>query len=51
LRAFGYFCPSRFRNSVNTARLSSVQYHPEAAAGPHDSRYLFDHFLELMEKH
>ena len=27
----------------------SVQYHPEAAPGPHDSRYLFDHFVELME--
>jgi len=26
----------------------SVQYHPEAAPGPHDSRYLFDRFLELM---
>jgi carbamoyl-phosphate synthase small subunit len=27
----------------------SVQYHPESAPGPHDSRYLFDRFLELME--
>jgi carbamoyl-phosphate synthase small subunit len=26
----------------------SVQYHPEAAPGPHDSRYLFDQFAELM---
>ena len=26
----------------------SVQYHPEAAAGPHDAGYLFDRFLELM---
>jgi carbamoyl-phosphate synthase small subunit len=26
----------------------SVQYHPEAAAGPHDSRYLFERFGELM---
>jgi carbamoyl-phosphate synthase small subunit len=26
----------------------SVQYHPEAAAGPHDSQYLFDRFIELM---
>ena len=25
-----------------------VQYHPEAAPGPHDSRYLFDRFLRLM---
>lgn len=29
----------------------SVQYHPEAAAGPHDSAYLFDRFVELMERH
>ena len=28
----------------------SVQYHPEAAPGPHDSLYLFDRFLELMEQ-
>jgi carbamoyl-phosphate synthase small subunit len=26
----------------------SVQYHPEAAAGPHDAAYLFDRFLQLM---
>ena len=29
----------------------SVQYHPEAAAGPHDSEYLFDRFLEKMGAH
>ena len=29
----------------------SVQYHPEAAPGPHDARYLFDDFVELMRKH
>jgi carbamoyl-phosphate synthase small subunit len=28
----------------------SVQYHPEASAGPHDSRYLFDQFVENMER-
>jgi carbamoyl-phosphate synthase small subunit len=28
----------------------SVQYHPEAAPGPHDSRYLFDRFIALMEE-
>ena len=27
----------------------TVQYHPEAAAGPHDADYLFDRFVELME--
>jgi carbamoyl-phosphate synthase small subunit len=27
----------------------SVQYHPEAAAGPHDAAYLFDRFVMLME--
>jgi carbamoyl-phosphate synthase small subunit len=26
----------------------SVQYHPEAAAGPHDAAYLFDRFVSLM---
>jgi carbamoyl-phosphate synthase small subunit len=29
----------------------SVQYHPEAAAGPHDAAYLFDRFLDLMVKY
>ena len=28
----------------------SVQYHPEASAGPHDSAYLFGKFRELMGK-
>ena len=28
----------------------SVQYHPEAAAGPHDAAYLFDQFVSVMEK-
>ena len=27
----------------------SVQYHPEASPGPHDSQYLFKHFTELMD--
>ncbi len=30
-------------------RAFSVQYHPEAAAGPHDANYLFDQFVDLME--
>ena len=29
----------------------SVQYHPEAAAGPHDASYLFDRFIDLMSKY
>jgi carbamoyl-phosphate synthase small subunit len=29
----------------------SVQYHPEAAAGPHDAGYLFDRFADLMSHH
>jgi carbamoyl-phosphate synthase small subunit len=29
----------------------SVQYHPEASAGPHDSRYLFDQFVDNMKKY
>jgi carbamoyl-phosphate synthase small subunit len=28
-----------------------VQYHPEAAPGPHDSHYLFDDFFRLMQEH
>ena len=28
----------------------SVQYHPEATPGPHDSRYLFDEFIALLKK-
>jgi carbamoyl-phosphate synthase small subunit len=29
----------------------SVQYHPESNPGPHDSRYLFDDFVELIKGH
>jgi carbamoyl-phosphate synthase small subunit len=29
----------------------SVQYHPEAAAGPHDASYLFDQFIAMMQKY
>ena len=28
----------------------AVQYHPEASPGPHDARYLFDNFAEMMKK-
>jgi carbamoyl-phosphate synthase small subunit len=28
-----------------------VQYHPEASPGPHDARYLFRRFVEMMERH
>ncbi|MCP9441155.1 MAG: glutamine-hydrolyzing carbamoyl-phosphate synthase small subunit [Nitrospira sp.] len=37
----GMACPSRM--------LFSVQYHPEASPGPHDSAYLFEEFVRLME--
>ena len=30
-------------------RVFSVQYHPEATPGPHDSRYLFDDFVKMMQ--
>ena len=30
--------------------LFAVQYHPEASPGPHDARYLFDRFKELIDK-
>jgi carbamoyl-phosphate synthase small subunit len=29
----------------------SVQYHPEATPGPHDSRYLFDEFIQMIKDH
>jgi carbamoyl-phosphate synthase small subunit len=32
------------------ARAFSVQYHPEASPGPHDSRYLFERFFNLVTK-
>lgn len=35
--------------SVPSLRAFSVQYHPEAAPGPHDARYLFDQFIALMK--
>jgi carbamoyl-phosphate synthase small subunit len=28
----------------------SVQYHPEASPGPHDANYLFDRFIEAMQR-
>ncbi len=34
---------------VKDSQAFSVQYHPEAAPGPHDSRYLFDSFVEKMQ--
>ncbi|MBF6332169.1 glutamine-hydrolyzing carbamoyl-phosphate synthase small subunit [Nocardia transvalensis] len=35
---------------LTDGRAFSVQYHPEAAAGPHDAAYLFDRFAGLMEE-
>ena len=35
---------------VKGQKAFSVQYHPEAAPGPHDSHYLFDDFVSLMRK-
>jgi len=34
---------------VKGKKAFSVQYHPESAPGPHDSRYLFDDFVSLMQ--
>jgi carbamoyl-phosphate synthase small subunit len=36
------------RDDAGELTAFSVQYHPEAAAGPHDAAYLFDRFLQLM---
>jgi carbamoyl-phosphate synthase small subunit len=37
------------RDPAGALKAFSVQYHPEAAAGPHDAAYLFDRFTQLME--
>nr|WP_235996678.1 glutamine-hydrolyzing carbamoyl-phosphate synthase small subunit [Aestuariimicrobium ganziense] len=37
------------RDEQGRVKAFSVQYHPEAAAGPHDAAYLFDRFVELLE--
>jgi carbamoyl-phosphate synthase small subunit len=37
------------RDADGQLKSFSVQYHPEAAAGPHDAAYLFDRFVQLME--
>lgn len=34
---------------VKGKKAFSVQYHPESSPGPHDSRYLFDHFINLLK--
>ena len=34
-----------------TLPVYSVQYHPEASPGPHDSRYLFDEFVKTMNSY
>jgi carbamoyl-phosphate synthase small subunit len=39
------------RDAAGGLKAFSVQYHPEAAAGPHDAAYLFDRFCELMNNH
>lgn len=36
---------------VKNKRAFSVQYHPEASPGPHDSRYLFDQFVQMINQH
>ena len=46
---------SLFDGSLEGFRLKdkpafAVQYHPEASPGPHDSRYLFQRFIDMMEK-
>ena len=37
------------RDDAGDLAAFSVQYHPEAAAGPHDAAYLFDRFVDLMD--
>lgn len=35
---------------LKSKKAFSVQYHPEASPGPHDSRYLFDQFLSMIKE-
>ncbi len=35
---------------IKNKQVFSVQYHPEASPGPHDSDYLFDDFFEMIKK-
>ncbi len=35
--------------SCNDISAYSVQYHPEASPGPHDSRYVFKEFFNMMK--
>lgn len=37
--------------ALKDRKVFSVQYHPEASPGPHDSRYLFDQFIENIKIH
>lgn len=37
--------------SIKNKKCFSVQYHPEASPGPHDSNYLFDQFIDLIKSH
>ncbi|MCI8332080.1 MAG: glutamine-hydrolyzing carbamoyl-phosphate synthase small subunit [Clostridiales bacterium] len=37
--------------SYEDQKAFSVQFHPEACAGPHDTSFLFDRFIMLMEEH
>ena len=34
---------------IKNKKCFSVQYHPEASAGPHDSSYLFDEFVSMFK--
>jgi carbamoyl-phosphate synthase small subunit len=36
--------------AIDALSAFSVQYHPEAAAGPHDALYMFDRFMQLMRR-
>lgn len=40
----------QLRDDAGELLAFSVQYHPEAAAGPHDSAYLFDRFTRVLER-
>ena len=56
---FAFFIIKRFKFlndntlegfSCNNIPAFSVQFHPESSPGPHDSRYLFNEFISMIEK-
>ena len=50
IRGKGNFSKSIEGIKLKGTNAFSVQYHPEASPGPHDSRYLFDDFIKTIKQ-